>query len=138
MSALRTVASPAVWSAGDGVSVLLEADGANCLPERPGKGLLVLKISADPVPTINTAWCGSVASIHGSPIVTTTDGRSDPIVFAIGSQGDNKLYAYRGDTGDLIALTPQRMVGTRDFQTLIAANGRLYVAAYGRVYAFTF
>ena len=137
VSVLKTIASPAVWPAGDGVLVALEVEGVNCPPDKPGKGLLVLKIRADPAPAIDTAWCGSVASVHGSPIVTTTDGRSDPIVFAIGAQGDGKLYAYRGDTGDLIAST-QRMTATRDFQTLIAADGRLYVAADGRIYAFTF
>jgi PQQ-like domain len=138
VSALKTIASPAVWTADDGVFVALEVEGVNCPPDKPGKGLVVLKIRADPAPAIDTAWCGSVASVHGSPIVTTTDGRSNPIVFAIGAQGDNRLYAFRGDTGDLIATTSQRMIGTRDFQTLIAADGRLYVAADGRIYAFTF
>jgi outer membrane protein assembly factor BamB len=138
VSGLKSIASPAVWTAVDSVFVALELEGANCPPERPGKGLLVLKIRADPAPAIATAWCGSVASIHGSPIVTTTDGRSNPIVFAIGAQGDNKLYAYKGDTGDLIASTAQRMIGTHDFQTLIAADGRLYVTADGKIYAFAF
>ncbi len=138
VSGLKSIASPAVWTAANGVFVALEVEGADCPPEKPGKGLLVLKISADPAPAIATAWCGSVASIHGSPIVTTTDGRSNPIVFAIGAQGDRRLYAFRGDTGDLIASPPQRMIGTRDFQTLIAADGRLYVAADGRIYAFVF
>ena len=48
----RAIASPAVWSAGDGVFVALEVEGANCPPDAPGKGLLVLKIRADPAPAI--------------------------------------------------------------------------------------
>jgi hypothetical protein len=134
---MRAIASPAVWSAGDGVFVALEVDGANCPPDAPGKGLLVLKISADPAPAISTAWCNKVVSYGGAPIVTTTDGRSNPIVFGLGAHGDNRLYAYRGDTGELLA-PPQPLLGTTKYQTLIAADGRLYVTAGGKVYAFTF
>jgi hypothetical protein len=134
---MRAIASPAVWSAGDGVFVALEVDGANCPPDSPGKGLLVLKISADPAPAISTGWCNKVVSFNGAPIVTTTDGRSNPIVFALGSYFDNRLYAYRGDTGELLA-PPQPLRGTTKFQTLIAADGRLYVTGGGKVYAFTF
>ena len=133
----QAIASPAVWSAGDGVYVALEVVGANCPPEAPGKGLLVLKISADPALAISTAWCNQVASYGGAPIVTTTDGRSNPIVFSLGAHGDNRLYAYRGDTGELLA-PPQPVLGTTRYQTLIAADGRLYVTGGGKVYAFTF
>ncbi len=134
---MRAIASPAVWSAGDGVFVALEVDGADCPPSAPGKGLLVLKISADPAPAISTAWCNKVSSYGGSPIVTTTDGRSNPIVFALGSSGDNRLYAYRGDTGEPLA-PPQPLLGTTKYQTLIAADGRLFLTGGGKVYAFTF
>ncbi len=131
------IASPAVWSAGDAVFVALELNGANCPADASGKGLLVLKVRADPALAIDTAWCSKLASYGGSPIVTTSDGRSNPIVFALGSHGDGRLYAYRGDTGDLLA-PPQRLTGTTKFQTLIAADGRLYVTGGGRLYAFTF
>ena len=138
VAAVKTIASPAVWTAGDDVFVALETEGANCPPDKPGKGLLVLKVRAEPAPAIDTAWCGKVSSTHGSPIVTTTDGRSNAIVFAIGSYGDNKLYAFRGDTGEGLASPPQRIAGTRAFETLIAADGRLYVVGDGQVYAFSF
>jgi outer membrane protein assembly factor BamB len=134
----RMVASPAVWSAGDGVFVALQNDGANCPPDKPGKGLVVLKIRADPAPAIDTAWCGAVPSYSGSPIVTTTDGRSNPIVFAVGAAGNSRLYAFKGDTGELIASPGERLIGMTKFQTLIAADGRLYVTAGGKVYAFIF
>jgi outer membrane protein assembly factor BamB len=138
VSPMRIIAAPAVWSAGDGVFVALQDDGANCPPDKAGKGLLVLKIRADPAPAIDTAWCGAIASYSGSPIVTTTDGHSNPIVFALGAAGDRRLYAFRGDTGELIAAPRDRMIGTTKFQTLIAADGRLYFTAGGKVYAFTF
>ena len=138
VTALRTTSAPAFWRDGDAVLVAVETAGANCPPDKPGKGLVVLKIRADPAPAIDTAWCANVASIHGSPIVTTTDGHSNPIVFALGAQGDSRLYAFRGDTGELLELQRNYVPGTKDFGTLIAADGRLYVTGGGKVYAFTF
>ncbi len=63
-------------------------------PGEPAEGLVALKIRVDPAPTIETAWCASVAHA-GSPIVAMTDGRSDPIVWVIGTEGDNRLHAFR-------------------------------------------
>jgi outer membrane protein assembly factor BamB len=138
VAALNTASAPAAWSEDDAVLAAIETDGANCPLDKPGKGLVVLKIRADPTPAIDTAWCGNVASVHGSPIVTTTDGRANPIVFALGAQGDSRLYAFRGDTGELLAAPRDRLLGTKDFGTLIAADGRLFVVASGRLYAFAF
>jgi outer membrane protein assembly factor BamB len=132
-----SIAGPAVWSAGDGALVALQGDGANCPRDKTGEGLIALKIRADPAPAIETAWCGAVAG-NGSPIVTTTDGRADPIVLVVGAQGDNRLHAFRGDNGEPLASPPEAMRGLHHFQTLIAAGDRLYVAADGAVYAFAF
>ena len=131
------ITSPAVWSADDGVFVALQGDGASCPPDKPGEGLIGLRIRADPAPSVKTAWCGSVAG-NGSPVVTTTDGRWDPIVLIVGAQGDNRLHAFRGDTGEPLASPPAQMRGLHHFQTLIATDDRLYVAADGTVYAFAF
>jgi outer membrane protein assembly factor BamB len=136
--ATRTIASPAVWSVGDNVFVALQGDGANCPPDKTGKGLVALKIRVDPAPAIETAWCATVAGNRGSPIVTTTNGGANPIVFIVGAEGDNRLYAFRGDTGELIASRPEHLRGFHRYQTLIAAGDRLYVACGGQVYAFVF
>jgi outer membrane protein assembly factor BamB len=134
----RTMASPAVWSAGDAVFVALQGYGANCPPDKAGKGLVVLKIRVDPAPAIETAWCGAVGGNRGSPIVTTTDGGANPIVFIVSAEADNRLFAFRGDTGELLASPPEHMRGFHRYQTLIAAGDRLYVASGGQVYAFGF
>jgi outer membrane protein assembly factor BamB len=138
VSALRTIASPAVFRVGDAVFVALQENGADCPPGGPGTEITVLRIRADPALALDTAWCGKVASFHGSPIVTTTDGRANPIVFAIGAERDDGLYAFRGDTGELLASLPKSVKGARRFGTLVAAGGRLYVAGAGQLYAFTF
>jgi hypothetical protein len=78
---------------------------------------------------------------RGSPIVTTTDVRSNSIVWIVGAEGDNRLHGYRGDTGQPIFNGDGRdetMSGLHHFQTLIVAGDRLYVAGDGRVYAFEF
>jgi hypothetical protein len=74
----------------------------------------------------------------GSPVVTTTDGHSDPIVWIAGAEGDNRLHGFRGDTGEAIFGSNEVMTGLRHFQTLIATESRLFVAADGRLYAFAF
>ena len=62
----------------------------------------------------------------GSPIVTTTDGRSDPIVWIVGANGDDRLHAFRGDDSESLATPPATMRGLHHFQTLIASEDRLY------------
>ena len=131
------ITSPAVWSAADEVFIVLQGEGAHCPRGEPTDGLVALKIRADPAPAIETAWCSSVARA-GSPIVTTTDGRSDPIVLVVGAEGDNRLHAFRADDGEPLATPPETMRGLHHFQTLIAAEDRLYVAADGAIYAFAF
>jgi len=85
---------------------------------------------------MNTAWCSRFSG-RGSPIVTTTDGHSNSIVWTLGAEGDNRLHGFRGDTGQPI-VTSEPLSGLRHFQTLIATQHRLYVGADGRIYAFSF
>jgi hypothetical protein len=98
-----------------------------------------LKIGVGIRPTITQAWCGKVSGA-GSPIVTTTDGTSDPVVWTVGAEGDNRLHGFKGDTGEPLFSggAGPSMVGLHHFQTLIATKDRLYVGADGRIYAFAF
>jgi hypothetical protein len=49
------------------------------------------------------------------------------------------LHGFRGDTGETLFTGDQQpMTGLRHFQTLIATEDRLYVAADGAIYAFGF
>jgi PQQ enzyme repeat len=142
--AVETVATdpirtaPAAYPAPDGVFVALQGEGANC-PAREGN-LTALEVRPGAPPTISTAWCATMRG-RGSPIVTTTDGRSNPIVWILGAEGDNRLHGYRGDTGEPIFAgggSNEAMSGLHHFQTLIVARDRLYVAGDGHVYAFEF
>ena len=53
----------------------------------------------------------------------------------LGAEGDNRLHAFRGDTGESLFAGPP-LAGLRHFQTLIAADNRLFVGADSRLYAF--
>jgi hypothetical protein len=100
----------------------------------------VLRIRAGSALVLETAWCGAFKG-EGSPIVTTTDGRANPIVWIVGAEGDGQLHGYRGDTGEPLFTgggPGNAMTGLRHFQTLLAAGDRLYVGADGRIYAFAF
>ena len=131
--------APAAYPGGDGVFVAFQGQGSDCPAPRRDNNLTVLKINAGSAPSIATAWCGAFKG-EGSPVVTTTDGRSNPIVWIVGAEGDGRLHGYRGDTGE--PLFPgggpaEAMTGLRRFQTLLPAGGRLYVGADGRIYAFS-
>jgi hypothetical protein len=77
---------------------------------------------------------------EGSPFVTSTDGTNNAIVWLVGSEGDQKLHGYNGETGAVIfngGGTNELMSDTRRFNTGIVAHGRIYIANDNKVYAFT-
>jgi hypothetical protein len=98
------------------------------------------KITPTNPPTIVFAWSQSQNG-RGSPWVTTTDGTNNTIVwYAATSGGDQRLHAYDGDTGAVIYAgggTNELMTGTRQWNTGIAARGRIYFAADNKIYAFS-
>jgi outer membrane protein assembly factor BamB len=111
--------------------------GVGC-PGPPGD-LVALRINPDSPPTFSVAWCASNNG-RGSPIVTTTDGTANPIVWTIGAEGTNRLYAYHGETGETLfdgGGPDEQMNFIRRFSTPIAADGRIFVAADDQLYAFT-
>src|SRR5262249_18778055 len=128
--------SPAAYPAPEGMFVAFEGPGAHCPASARGKGLTVLQITAKSAPAIATAWCGAVEGA-GPPMVPTPERHSNPIVWILGAEGDNRLHGFRGDTGGpLFNSVP--LQGLRHFQTLIATRNRLYVGADDRLYAFSF
>jgi len=133
---LRIITSPAEYPVGDDVFVAFLGTGAHCPESGAGHELTVLKIAKGMRPTMATGWCGALSG-RGSPIATTTDGHSNPIVWVLGAEGDNRLHAFRGDTGEPI-FSSEPLSGLRRFQTLIATGDHLYVGADERIYSFSF
>jgi hypothetical protein len=101
--------------------------------------LTAFRIKAANPPAITNAW--SVArNGRGSPFVTSTDGTNNVVVWGIGSEGDQRLHGFDGDTGAVVFSgggTNELMTGTRRLNAGIAARGRIYVANDKKVYAFT-
>lgn len=101
--------------------------------------LVAFRINPASPPTISPAWTASQNG-RGSPFVTSTDGTNNVIVWGIGSEGDQRLHGFDGDTGAPVFTgggANELMAGTRRFNTGIAVAGRIYLASDNRVYAFS-
>src|SRR5215472_2764496 len=135
-NAIRT--APAVLPTLNGSYVAFEGAGANCPNGVSNGGLTVLKIDAHPAPKISPVWCGAIYG-RGAPIVTTDDDNSNPIVWMVGAEGDERLHGFRAETGAPVFAgggPGDAMTGLRHFVTIIASDDRLFIGADGRVYAF--
>jgi outer membrane protein assembly factor BamB len=127
------ITSPAVYSAQGRTWIVYQARDATCPNGGGGTGLAALRVTAsDLVPL----WCAPFDG-RGSPIVTTTDGAANPIVWAVSAGADNRLHAIRGDDGAPLWTSRERIPGLRDFVTILAAGDRLYIAGDERITAFT-
>jgi hypothetical protein len=101
--------------------------------------LSAFKINPANPPTITSAWSVSQSGL-GSPFVTSTDGTNNVIVWVVGSEGDQRLHGYNGDTGAVVYAgggANELMTGTRKWNTGIAARGRIYLASDNKIYAFS-
>jgi hypothetical protein len=100
--------------------------------------LYALLIGASSPPTITSVWTAAENG-RGSPFVTSTDGTNNVVVWGIGSEGDERLHGFDGDTGTNVFTgggANELMAGTRRFNTGIVARGRIYAANDNQVYAF--
>ena len=106
-----------------------------------GQLLATFLITATNPPSIIDGWT-VVRGIGGcgNPFVTSTDGTNNMIVWVVGTQGDQRLHGYDGDTGAVIYAgggANELMAGTHGYSTTgIAARGHIYVAGDNKVYSF--
>ncbi len=127
----------AAYTTSQGTYVVFKGNGANC-PAGQSGNLTAVRIIPGAPPTVATAWCAQQNG-EGSPMVTTTDGRSEAIVWSVGAEGDNRLHGFDGDTGQIVygGGGAGDVIGSvRRYHTPILAGGRIYVAADGVVKAF--
>jgi outer membrane protein assembly factor BamB len=127
--------APVVYTTSAATYVAVRANGVSCTTGAGGD-LTSLKIVPGSPPTLARSWCATGGA--GSPIVTTSDGQSDAIVWQLGVYLDNRLHAFDGDTGAAIAFSGSTVtiLGMRAYNTPIVAKGRLYVPADKAVVAF--
>ncbi len=127
----------AAYTTASGTYVVFKGNGSNCPAGQSGNLTAVRMVPGAP-PGIQTAWC-TQQNGEGSPMVTTTDGHHEAIVWTVGAEGDNRLHGFDGDTGQVVydGGGAGDVIGfVRRYHTPILANGRIYVAADGVVKAF--
>ena len=103
-----------------------------------GNNLTMLNVTSAASAPVSIAWCQPISG-GGAPIVTTTNGTANPIVWVVGAEGDNQLHGFNALTGATVfSGGGVSLNGVRHLSTILAANRHLYVAADGKIYAFTF
>jgi outer membrane protein assembly factor BamB len=106
----------------------------------PGNHLGAFQITATSPPMIINKWGVFRPGGCGSPFVTSTDGSDNMIVWVVGTEGDQRLHGYDGDTGAVVydgGGDNELMAGTHSYSTTgIAARGRIYIGTDNKVYAF--
>jgi hypothetical protein len=139
VSSDEIITAATAYTVSSGTYVVFNSFGSGIgCPGDPGS-LVALRVGATVPPTLTVAWCADARG-SGSPVVTTTDGTSQPVVWVVGAEGDNLLHAFNGETGEGLFSgggPAEQMTFVRRFQTPIAAGGRLIVAGDDRLYAFT-
>jgi hypothetical protein len=127
--------APATYTTAMGTYVALHIEngsGSNC-PNNQNGNMVVMKITQSPL-AATTAWCSTQSGLS-SPMVTTTDGMSNPIVW----NASNALYGWNGDTGAVIVdgTNTGMSSSVQGWNTPIDAKGRIAVGVNGQLYVFT-
>jgi hypothetical protein len=130
-SAIRT--APAIYETADATMVAFaNSNGGGC----SGANITMLNVAAKGSSPVTVAWCAAING-GGAPIVTTTDGVSNAIVWAAGAEGDNELHGFNALNGQVVfSGDGTSMSGLHHFQTVLATKKRFYVAGDNKVYAF--
>lgn len=132
------ITAPTVYPVKSSTFVAFEAHAVACPNGYDVSGIGALSITVESGPKVRSAWCTPMRG-RGAPIVTTTDGSSEPIVWAVGAEGDDQLHGFRGDTGEAIyagTKVTEQMRDLRHFATILVAEGRFYIAGDNQVFAF--
>jgi PQQ enzyme repeat len=129
--AIRT--APAVYETASATMITFTNSGSS---HCSGSNVTMLNVAASGGSPISFAWCAQFSG-GGSPIVTTTDGTADAIVWVPGAEGDNQLHGFNALNGQVVfSGSGTNMSALHHFQTILATSNRLYVAGDNKVYAF--
>jgi hypothetical protein len=128
------IGAMAVYTTATATYVAFRGTGAACT-SGAGGDLVTLQVIPGAPPTFAGSWCATADS-NGSPMVTTTDGHADAIVWTTGAEGSRMLMGFDGDTGAVIFDGGGVIIPTaRRFNAAIAAKGRIFVAGDNMVVA---
>jgi hypothetical protein len=129
----------ATYTTALGVHVVFNTTGTGVgCPAGQAGNLVSLLLGAASPPSVSVAWCADNQG-RGSPIVTTTDGRAESVVWAVGASSSNRLHGFDGDTGAVVFAgggSGDVIAGVQNFSSPIAVNGRIVVGANNALFAF--
>jgi hypothetical protein len=116
--------------------------GIGC-PNGTSGDLVAVKLDPTAPQKMSVAWCATSGG-QGSPIITTSDGTSDPMVWLFGAEGTSRLFSWNlitgapvftgGGTADVVQYPAG--AGSHHFASILAAHGRIILAVDGQLYAF--
>ncbi len=135
VSSGEIITAPAVYETQSATMVAFTNGGGGLCS---GNGMMMLGIAASGASPITEQWCAPFSGA-GAPIVTTTDGISNPIVWVVGAEGDGLLHGFNALNGSVVfdgGKAP--LTGLRHFATIVAGEGHFYIGADNRIYAFAF
>src|ERR1043166_7809960 len=131
--AIRT--APAIYQTDSQTMVAFTNSGSS---HCSGSNVTMLNVAASGGSPISFAWCAKFSG-GGAPIVTTTDGVAEPIIWVVGAEGDGLLHGFNALNGQTVfGGSGTSMSGLHHFQTILATRKRFYVAGDNNVYAFSF
>jgi len=131
----QIITAPAIFQTDTTASVAFTSSGGG---KCSSGNITMLNVAPSGSKPVSVAWCASLNG-RGAPIITTTDGNKNGIVWVTGAEGDNLLHGFNASTGAVVfSGTGTTMSGLHHFSTIMAAEHRLYVGADNRIYAFTF
>jgi hypothetical protein len=130
----QIITAAVVYTTATATYTAFHANGAMCTGGSAGQ-LTTLKLVPGTPPTLAASWCASAGS--GSPMVTTTDGHANAIVWMVDADGDGFLQGFDGDSGAVVfGGGGTKLANARRFNTPIAAKGRIFVAEDNALVAF--
>jgi hypothetical protein len=136
VSSNAIIGAAAMYTTAIGTYATFRGNGSACTVGSGGD-LTTIRLVAGSPPTIAGSWCATQGGM-GSPIVTTTDGTSNAIVWSVGAEASEQLHGFDGDTGATIyASGTTTIAGVHRYNTPIVAKGRIFVAGDSGVVAFT-
>jgi hypothetical protein len=117
--------------------------GHGCPNSTSGQMVVATLDPSNATTPIATTWCGDPMGA-GSPIITTSDGTNDSLVWVIGtmerndgSGGSNQLHAWDLETGSMVVMGSDTLSKVHHFQSPIVVNGRIFVVGDTQLYALT-
>ena len=124
--------APAAYTTAMGTYVVMSSASAMGCPGGGGTGrqLMAVKITPSPLAAA-VAWCAPMGSATNA-IATTTDGKSDAVVWFANS---GKLVGVDGDTGANLYTSSNSCASVPKWSSPIAVKGRIVVAGNGRLCA---